>query len=147
MNFEVRSSSPEETIAIGKQLGDVLRGREIFLISGDLGSGKTVLAKGIASALDIPPGEVVSPSFVLMNAYQGKFKLFHFDLYRLGESIAADCGIDEYLDEGVILVEWAQHLDPLCSGFDRAVRIRIDTRSDQERHIRIETSLDYIRLP
>lgn len=147
MNFEVRSSSPEETIAIGKRLGEVLRGREIFLISGELGSGKTVLAKGIASALDIPPGEVVSPSFVLMNAYQGKFKLFHFDLYRLGGGIAADCGIDEYLDEGVILVEWAQHLDPLCSGFDRAVRIRIDTRSDQERRIHIETSLDYIRLP
>ena len=147
MNFEALSSSPEDTIAIGKRLGDFLRGREIFLISGELGSGKTVLAKGIASALDIPPSEVVSPTFVLMNVYQGKFKLFHFDLYRLGGDIAADCGIDEYLDEGVILVEWAQHLDPLCSGFDQEVRIRIDTRSDRERCIRIETSLDYFRLP
>ena len=147
MNFEARSSSPEDTIAIGKRLGNFLRGREIFLISGELGSGKTVLAKGIASALDIPPSEVVSPSFVLMNVYQGKFKLFHFDLYRLGGNISADCGIDEYLEEGVILVEWAQHLDPLFSGFDQAVRIQIDARSDQERHIRIETFLDYIRFP
>lgn len=147
MNFEVRSSSPEETIALGERLGGFLRGREIFLISGELGSGKTVLAKGIASALDIPPGDVVSPSFVLMNAYQGKFKLFHFDLYRLGGGMAADCGIDEYIDEGVILVEWAQHLVPHRSVFDRVVKIWMDSRSDRERHIRVETSLDYIRLP
>lgn len=147
MNFEVRSSSPEDTIAIGERLGGLLRGREIFLISGELGSGKTVLAKGIASALGIPPSEVVSPSFVLMNAYQGKFKLFHFDLYRLGGDIAVDFGIDDYLDEGVILVEWAQHLAPHRSGFDQAVRVWIDNRSDRERYIRIETSLEYIRLP
>ena len=147
MNFEVRSSSPEETIALGERLGGFLRGREIFLISGELGSGKTVLAKGIASALDIPPGDVVSPSFVLMNAYQGKFKLFHFDLYRLGGGMAADCGIDEYIDEGVILIEWAQHLAPHRSVFDRVVKVWMDNRSDRERHIRIETSLDYIRLP
>jgi tRNA threonylcarbamoyladenosine biosynthesis protein TsaE len=147
MNFEARSSSPEDTVAIGKQLGNFLRGREVFLISGELGSGKTVLAKGIASALDIPPSEVVSPSFVLMNVYQGKFKLYHFDLYRLGGDISADCGIDEYLDEGVILVEWAQNLAPICSGFDQAVRIRIDAPSDRERRIHIETSIEYIRFP
>lgn len=147
MNSRVLSSSPEKTIAFGRQLGISLRGREIILISGDLGSGKTLMAKGIASALGIEPNEVVSPSFVLMNAYRGRFNLYHFDLYRLGGASPVDCGIDEYLDEGLVIIEWAQYLDPVYSGLDQAVQIRMNALSDREREIRIETPLDYIRLP
>ena len=147
MNSRVLSSSPEETVSFGRQLGISLRGREIILISGDLGSGKTLLVKGIASALGVEPNEVVSPSYVLMNAYRGRFNLYHFDVYRLGGTIPADCGIDEFLDEGLIIVEWAQYLDPVYSSLDRVVQIRMNVLSDQEREIGIETPLEYIRLP
>ncbi len=63
------SSAPEETLALGERLGRSLRGDELVLVSGELGAGKTVFIKGLASSLGIPAADVVSPSYVLMNFY------------------------------------------------------------------------------
>ena len=105
-----RTSSAEETINLGLRLGTLLSEADVVALSGDLGSGKTWFAKGVALGLEIPPDIVVtSPSFALMNEYEGRCTLFHIDVYRL-ESVSdfLDAGLDEYLHgNGVTVMEWA----------------------------------------
>jgi tRNA threonylcarbamoyladenosine biosynthesis protein TsaE len=108
------SRSPEETFEIGAEIGASLRGGEIILLDGPLGAGKTIIVKGIASALDFDVDEVTSPSFTLVNLYNARLKLYHLDLYRLPEGARAAHAVDldELLaDEGAVLViEWAERL-------------------------------------
>jgi len=147
MNFTLLSSTPENTLEIGRHLGLQLRGREIVLVSGGLGAGKTILIKGIASALEIPVHEVVSPSYVLMNQYKGIHPLFHFDLYRLGSMAAAgENPIDEFLGEGVVAVEWAQYLNPDYFSLAEAIAVDIYMSDDNRRRLDIRTELAYITM-
>src|SRR5512137_1533047 len=112
MPFTLLSSAPDETQALGRRLGRLLRGDEVVLVSGELGAGKTVFIKGLASALGVPAADVVSPSYVLMNLYSGRCDLYHFDLYRLGVMPEAlENPLDECIGAGVLAVEWAQYLD------------------------------------
>ncbi|HEX8097744.1 MAG TPA: tRNA (adenosine(37)-N6)-threonylcarbamoyltransferase complex ATPase subunit type 1 TsaE, partial [Pyrinomonadaceae bacterium] len=96
------------------EIGASLRGGEIILLDGPLGAGKTIIVKGIASALDFDVDEVTSPSFTLVNLYNARLKLYHLDLYRLPEGARAAHAVDldELLaDEGAVLViEWAERL-------------------------------------
>lgn len=111
---ELISKTPQETFDFGKQVGQGLTGGEILLLTGPLGAGKTIFVKGIASSLGIDPEEVTSPSFTLVNPYEGRLPLFHIDLYRLdeGASAAHAVDLDELLgNEGaVIVIEWAERL-------------------------------------
>lgn len=108
------SNSPEETFDFGFQIGETLRGGEILLLSGPLGAGKTLLVKGICAALGIEEEEVTSPSFTLVNPYEGRLRLYHIDLYRLDEGASAAHAVD--LDElladetSVIVIEWAERM-------------------------------------
>ena len=112
----VFSLSEEETLDLGRGLGRALKGGELLLLQGDLGYGKTVFARGIASALGIPPEEVSSPSFTLVHEYRGgRVPLFHLDLYRLEtpEEEVGALGLEEMLAAGgVVLVEWGEKLPP-----------------------------------
>jgi len=109
MNIDLISFSPEETFGFGESLGRLLKGNELILLSGNLGAGKTIFTKGIGHALGIDRREIVSPSYTLMNIYDGKFKLFHIDLYRIGEQINGGVPeIDDNLDTGIIVVEWGE---------------------------------------
>ncbi len=109
MNIDLNSLSPEETFGFGESLGKVLNGNELILLSGNLGAGKTMFTKGVGNALGIDRREIVSPSYTLMNIYEGKFKLFHIDLYRIGEQINGGIPeIDDNLDSGIIVVEWGE---------------------------------------
>lgn len=147
MNFTLLSSAPENTLEIGRHLGLQLRGREIVLVSGGLGAGKTILIKGIASALGIPVHEVVSPSYVLMNQYKGIHPLFHFDLYRLGSMAAAgENPIDEFLGEGVVAVEWAQYLNQDYFSLAEAISVSIEADAGNSRRVTVHTELPYISL-
>jgi tRNA threonylcarbamoyladenosine biosynthesis protein TsaE len=95
-------------------VGAHLQGGEIILLDGGLGAGKTVFAKGIAFALEIAEDEVTSPSFTLVNIYEGRLKLYHLDLYRLDEGATAAHAVD--LDElltderAVFLIEWGERM-------------------------------------
>ncbi|MDQ1350181.1 MAG: tRNA threonylcarbamoyladenosine biosynthesis protein TsaE [Acidobacteriota bacterium] len=141
------STSPEQTFELGERIGKCLKGDEILLLSGDLGAGKTLLTKGIASALDIDPREVVSPSFSIMNRFEGKFLLFHFDLYRLGETINGIIPeMDDYMGDGVIIIEWAQFLDNSYFQLKKAVTVRFHVTPAEDREITIETSLEYLDI-
>ena len=106
--------TPEETFNLGKTIGAHLAGGEILLLNGPLGAGKTVFVKGLAAALDVDPEEVTSPSFTLVNPYNGRLPLFHIDLYRLDGGAAAANAVDleEVLtdERAVVVIEWAERL-------------------------------------
>ncbi|HHW57479.1 MAG TPA: tRNA (adenosine(37)-N6)-threonylcarbamoyltransferase complex ATPase subunit type 1 TsaE [Clostridia bacterium] len=108
------SNSREETIKLGEKLGRLLKKRDIILLYGELGSGKTVFTKGIAKGLEIEE-PITSPTFTLVNEHRGRIPLYHFDLYRLDDYTALyDIGYEEYFyDEGVCAVEWPERLGPL----------------------------------
>lgn len=105
--IEIKSSSAESTFLIGQILGSLVDGGDLILVSGDLGSGKTVFAQGLAKGMGIVE-RVSSPTFTLMHIYEGPITLLHVDLYRLEYSQEViDLGIMEALDEGAVgLVEW-----------------------------------------
>ncbi len=102
--------SDRETIKLGQKLGAVLNEGDVIALVGELGSGKTWFAKGIAIGLGISPGTVItSPSFSLLNEYEGRCTFFHMDAYRL-ESLSdfISAGLDEYFfQDGVVAMEWA----------------------------------------
>lgn len=107
--MELKSHSPEQTQLLGSYLGELAQENDIFLLTGDLGTGKTCLVQGIARGLGIKE-YAFSPSFVLVREYHGRLPLYHIDLYRL-DHIAeiADLGLEEYLyNNGVCVVEWAE---------------------------------------
>jgi len=107
--MELKSHSPEQTQLLGSYLGELAQENDLFLLTGDLGTGKTCLVQGIAHGLDIKE-YAFSPSFVLVREYHGRLPLYHIDLYRL-DHIAeiADLGLEEYLyNNGVCVVEWAE---------------------------------------
>ena len=141
------SSLPEQTLVLGERLGRQLRGEELILVSGELGAGKTVFIKGLAAALGIPVDEVVSPSYVLMNLYRGKFALYHFDLYRLGAMPEAlENPIDECIGAGVLAVEWAQYLDTSYFSLPQAIAVAIDESDDGCRRISVRSLQRHIVL-
>jgi len=109
---EFITHSPEETLALGKRIGEQLKGGEIFLLRGDLGAGKTVFAKGLASGLGIEPDDVTSPSFTLVNSHEGRLRFFHIDLYRLDPGTHRGLGLEEIFDDerAVTVIEWAERL-------------------------------------
>ena len=147
MTSSLLSSAPEHTLAWGRELGLQLRGDEIVLVSGELGAGKTIFIKGLASALSIPVDEVVSPSYVLMNFYGGRSDLYHFDLYRLGLlPVDVENPVDEFIGAGVVAVEWAQYLAEDYFTLAKAIAIQIESAGNNDRRITVRTELDYIAL-
>lgn len=137
---EFTSASEQETFELGVRIGQQLRGGEILLMNGSLGTGKTVLVKGIAEAVDVDEDDVSSPSFTLVNPYQGRLLLYHIDLYRLDEGVSAAHAVDldELLsdEQAVIIIEWAERMGryPLPAG---AWRISIAGDGDAPRNISI----------
>ncbi len=102
------TSCPEETRRLGEILGRHLKKGDVVALRGDLGAGKTCFVQGIARGLGVPEEEYVrSPSFVIINEYRGSIPLYHLDFYRLSEEEIKDLHIDEYLHQGVAVVEWA----------------------------------------
>lgn len=107
------TGSEAETEALGRRLAARLAPDGVLLLSGDLGAGKTVLARGVAAGLGIPPAEVQSPTYTLIREHRapGGGRFVHLDLYRLDPEEVAELGLDEVLAApGVKVVEWAERL-------------------------------------
>jgi len=107
------SSSREETLALGERLGPLLGAGDVVALIGPLGSGKTVLTKGIARGLGLADERTVtSPTFTLIHEYAGRRRLYHFDAYRLdGPGQMIELGCEEiFAGEGVSVVEWADRV-------------------------------------
>ena len=139
MAGEFSTRSAEETFELGLSLGEKVEARAIFLLSGDLGAGKTVLAKGLAAGLGVAPEEVTSPSFTLINVYEGRLRLYHIDLYRLDGGATEGLGLEEIFDEKncVVVIEWAERLKEAPGD---AIEIEISYVSESDRRIRIRGS-------
>ena len=105
------SHSTQETEAIGEELAQKLRGGDVLAFTGSLGMGKTAFTRGLARGLGCR-GRVTSPTFTIVNEYEGRTPLFHFDMYRLGSSDELfDIGWDDYLARGgVCPVEWSERV-------------------------------------
>jgi tRNA threonylcarbamoyladenosine biosynthesis protein TsaE len=140
--LEVVSTSPEETATIGSILARWLEDGDVVLLHGDLGAGKTTLAKGIAAALGVE-AVVSSPSFALINEYDSGVpgpvsRLYHLDLYRLRDDAELDSiGFAEYVapDDGVALVEWPERAVTLLPA--RYVLVELESAGADHRMIRI----------
>lgn len=134
------SREPAETEALGERVGRALRGGEVFLLDGPLGAGKTLFIKGMANALGVAEEEVSSPSFTLVNRYQGRLTFYHLDLYRLPEGAVATFAVDleELLSDAqaVIAIEWAERVGsfPLPP---TTWRVRIEGDGEEPRRITI----------
>jgi tRNA threonylcarbamoyladenosine biosynthesis protein TsaE len=134
---EFITHSADDTFALAYRIGENLTASTVFLLEGDLGAGKTVFAKGIAAGLDIDPADVNSPTFTLVNAHEGRMRLYHLDLYRLQgelEEIYA-LGLDEMLSEDntVVLIEWAERLG--AYPIPNATRVQIVEAGEDARRI------------
>jgi tRNA threonylcarbamoyladenosine biosynthesis protein TsaE len=135
--LKVISRSESDTRAAGESLAKTLRAGDVVLLFGDLGMGKTVFARGLARGLGVPSGQVRSPSFTLVNRYQGRSPVAHVDLYRIDRVEDLDeIGLEEVFgEEGVAVVEWAERLGPYRPA--RAVSVRLLDRGGNEREILI----------
>jgi len=111
MEIEIISHSDKDTINIGKCLARLLKPGDLILLYGDLGCGKTTFVKGVAQGLEVDPDVyITSPTFSLVNIYEGKYTIYHVDLYRLEEFEIEELGLWEYLNEGIVIIEWADRL-------------------------------------
>ena len=137
------SSSPEETVRIGRAMGSVLEAGDIVALVGDLGTGKTCLTSGIARGLGVPEAYfITSPTFTLINEYPGRIPLFHLDMYRLSSSADLDdMGMDEYFyGNGVMVIEWAEKIREILP--ETAIHIFLQHDDGNKRKIEISVKFD-----
>jgi tRNA threonylcarbamoyladenosine biosynthesis protein TsaE len=132
----VTTRSEQETLALGSRLAETLQPGTFVLLHGDLGAGKTAFVRGMAAGLGANPGDVSSPTFVLIQHYNGRVPLTHVDLYRLDCAAAVDdLGLEEMANDGVVAIEWAERL-PRPIG--DSVIVRIEDLGEDKRRITIE---------
>ena len=131
------SHSPQETIAIGRQIAATLKLGDVVYLFGDLGSGKTVFVKGICQGLGVKE-EVTSSSFVIATEYKGRMPISHIDLYRLDQKNVAALPVDEYLlENGITIIEWADRIN-----IKNGLRVKFDIKGVNTREIVIEEFRD-----
>ena len=130
------TNSEKETFEIGKELAKGFKGKEIVFLIGQLGAGKTVFTKGIVYGLGQKNiHQVCSPSYTLINIYQAKHTIYHIDLYRLEkESEIQDLGWEDYIGEGVIIVEWAEKISIDLD----VIKVTIKVGKGDRRYIKID---------
>jgi tRNA threonylcarbamoyladenosine biosynthesis protein TsaE len=132
--MKVVTHSEAETAAAGRAFAQTLEAGAVVLLSGDLGAGKTVFVRGMAEGLGIPPTDVSSPTFTLIQEYRGgRLPLYHVDLYRLKSIEVDDLGLDDLaLEGGILAIEWP---DRLPRGWEGARVVRISHGDDDQRSI------------
>ncbi len=129
------STSVENTIELGKKIGSILNAGDVLLLTGDLGAGKTHIAKGIGMALGVKK-IINSPTFTIVKEYYGNIPFYHLDLYRL-DGLNNDFDLEEYIEsDGVCVIEWPHQIDEIIP--KEYLNIKITRISDNERKIEIE---------
>ncbi len=120
------TDSPEATLAVGQQLAARLQPGDVVALYGDLGAGKTHLVKGICAAWGIPTEVVNSPTFTLVNVYDGRdFPVYHIDAYRLRHlDEFFELGYEDYFfGDGLCLIEWPERVEPLLPAHTQRLRL------------------------
>ncbi len=132
-----KTHSADETIELGRKIGEKLKKGDVIAMQGTLAAGKTTITKGIAQALDIPD-TITSPTFCLISEYAGKMPLYHMDVYRLeGGEDFVNLGTDDMIyGDGVSIIEWSEKImDELPS---RTIILKITPQEDNSRLIEID---------
>jgi tRNA threonylcarbamoyladenosine biosynthesis protein TsaE len=144
LEVRVRTTSAAETIALGERLGRVARQGDLVCLWGDLGAGKTQVAKGVALGLGIA-STITSPTFILMAEYPGRMPLFHVDLYRLADAADALAGgvIDDRQADGLTVVEWPERMGDVLPA--ARLDVRIDGSGDEPRTITVAATAEGYR--
>lgn len=135
------TSSPEETLAFGEKLSASFK-NELYIVTlqGDLGAGKTLLTKGLGKGLAVPDWYYLnSPTFTLINEYEGRLPLYHFDLYRLGDvDELFELGFNDYLaGPGVLVIEWPEKAASLLPS-ENLINIRIEIVDSEKRQLYVD---------
>lgn len=131
--MKLKVKSLEETKNIANDFAAELKGGEVVLLNGDLGAGKTTFTQFVFKALGVK--EIVnSPTFAILKSYEGKFKLHHFDTYRITTEEAIEAGFDEIFQEkdSVIFVEWSENIASLLPNKTISVNIRYISENERE---------------
>jgi tRNA threonylcarbamoyladenosine biosynthesis protein TsaE len=131
------TNAENETYLIGKSLGENAKAGQIYCLNGDLGVGKTVFTKGFAAGLGITE-HITSPTFTIVNVYEGKLPFYHFDVYRIADPEELyEIGYEEYFfGNGVCLIEWAELIGELLP--EDVININIEKN--------LEKGYDYRRI-
>lgn len=134
--MEIVSTAPEQSFSFGRQLGQLLQEGSVLCLIGDLGAGKTLLVQGIAQGLGLNE-EITSPTFTVMNVYEGIIPVYHFDLYRLeSPEQLVDIGFDEYTNAGgIAIIEWPDKFPGFMP--DSYLRIELIKTGDNDRLIKV----------
>ncbi len=147
-----KTGTPDETVALGQKLGELLQTDDLIVLAGELGSGKTWFTKGIALGLGITD-VVTSPSFALMNAYEGERALFHMDVYRLeSPEDFLDTGLEECFDgRGIVVMEWGDKWPEILPACRLNVALRILDENSRElvmigEHPRMKAVLEHLEM-
>ena len=130
-SIATRTSGAEATRRLAAAVAELARPGDVVLLAGDLGAGKTAFAQGFGAALGV--GEpITSPTFTLVNRYEGRIPLHHLDVYRLDRlEEVSDLGLEEFLDEGgVVLIEWGDRITPVLPADFLEVRITLGDGDD-----------------
>ena len=141
MQLWITSISVEQTLAIGRSLGAALQSGDVLALTGPLGAGKTQLVKGIAAGLGVSDSRKVnSPTFVLVNEYQGRLHLYHIDVYRLhhGRELEA-LGFDEMCSasDAAVVIEWADRVEDVLP--EDHLRIHLQVAGPDRRELTLQT--------
>ncbi len=139
MKLEILTNNVYETEAAGAALAKTLRAGAVVAMFGDLGAGKTAFVRGMAIGLE-SNSRVTSPTFTIVNEYEGKFPIFHFDMYRLGGvDELFDIGWEDYLSRGgICVVEWSENVVDAFDGTETIVTI--EKLSENQRKIIVEVA-------
>ncbi|MFZ2149249.1 MAG: tRNA (adenosine(37)-N6)-threonylcarbamoyltransferase complex ATPase subunit type 1 TsaE [Sedimentisphaerales bacterium] len=140
MDFNIISSSPEDTIELGRKLGSQLKGGEIVAVCGPLGSGKTHLIKGIAAGAGAKDRRNInSPTFVIVNEYAGRLDIYHIDAYRLNSVSEFEMlGFDDFCyPRSVVLIEWADKIESALQAIDY-IRVELEHAGETKRKIHVK---------
>ena len=150
MSLKINSESPEQTIELGRRIGQKLKGGEVIAVCGALGSGKTHLIKGIVAGAGAENSRrVTSPSFVIVNEYAvgspGRLDIYHIDAYRLNSIAEFEMiGFDDFCyPQSVILIEWADKIESALQAIDY-IRIELFHAGETKREMHIENAPEYI---
>ncbi len=137
--ISIITCSESETSAFARSIGEKLQEGDILALSGELGSGKTCFTGGLARGLGVSENyQITSPTFTLINEYPAKYKLYHFDVYRLTDySDMEDLGYEEYFaGKGVVVIEWAEKIAQIIP--QTAIFINFEYIDDNKRKITIK---------
>lgn len=139
VHMKIITRSEEETMEVGARIGEKLKSGDVISLNGDLGAGKTHITKGIAKGLGVND-YITSPTFIIVNEYEGRIPLYHFDVYRINDiDEMYEIGFDEYLyGKGVCIVEWGEIVKELLPEY--SIKIDIFKIDDNTREIVIGSS-------